>query len=738
MINPTATPKAGQYPPINASTAISDVLRLYADRIGKKDRSQRISHEVMERLRSANRDTIYERQVVWPRNLLMTYGEQRIRWNTYGRRWVRRPPGTREKQFQTNLLLGRVSHMAAELTQARPFFQVIPSTPDLSDRRSAKLGERVLYHDYRELDIGQIRHLAVLDSLIFGYGITEVGWDPYAGELKVEYEAIRDEDGNPVKNEMGVDQILRDKNGQPVVREARYEGAPYCRNVSPFEFFTPPGVTAPDLSLCPWVIRVMWKGEAEIRKKYDLPENFDFGSPDPEFEHIESVSGFLSRGQHGTSPSEKKDTGLHLVVEYFEPACDVEGFEHGKVYTVVNDKLVGEERLSGDTGKYPFQIYPWQPKRGQFIPHAWVTDQIEIQMRYNMATSQELTWLSLFSQPNILVPKGSGIPQNIAFNFRRYDFNPAAGPPQFWTPPPPSVAITNAAERAVKDMDQVGSQFAFGRGEPVQGVPSARYAQYMQDADAKEIGPIVRMHATAMERMGEYLLGVHRRFDTAERLITITGRANRIELIPFQGTMLRQGLRVNVFETSMLSVIPSARMEQMRELLAAGLIGQQPMSPKTQRKVLEYIRMPELLDIETGDSKTDRWIEDTLARVIEKGEPIQVSPFWEEPLLQTLKEAVIERTLEDDAWDWDDQTKQRLFEFYQTLGQRLAEIAQQKMQEEEQMARKQMAMQLEVEQAKSQMKKSEDMSKEIGKAGAELMKAINTPQPDKVRALQEA
>ena len=420
MSKPTYEP--GQGPPVNTATAISDVFRQYPDLLtGRVDELEgRIAQEVMERLRSSNRDSIYERQVVWPRNLLMTYGEQRIKWNTYGRRWVRRPPGVREKQFQTNVLLGRVTHMAAELTQARPTFQVVPKTPDVNDRRSAKLGERVLFHDYREHEIGNTRYLAILDALIFGMGIIEAGYDQDAGEVKIDYEVVRDAMGNPVRNEMGAP-ILVKKRGKPVP-QISYEGANYVRNVSPFEFFTPPGVPTCEMNLCPWVIRVWWKSEPEIRKAYDLPDDFDFGGPDPEFEHIESVTGFLSRGQHGVGPkNEKRDTGLYLVVQYFERATDMEGFEEGKVYTCCNGKLINEERLAGSPSSFPFFVFGWVPKRGQFIPHAWITDQVELQMRYNQSVSHIHTWLSLFANPNILVPKGSGIPQQIAFNFRRYE-----------------------------------------------------------------------------------------------------------------------------------------------------------------------------------------------------------------------------------------------------------------------------------------------------------------------------
>lgn len=710
---------------VNAAIPISDIARR------EKLTDDRIAVEVDERLRVASNEQYLDRSKVWVRNLLMVYGEQWIRYNEFARRWLRKPVG-RERRFTTNLLIGRLNFMAAKLTQGRPSFTAMPLSPDLQERRAAKLAERLLLDDWRTLNLGLVRHEAILDALMFGMGIIEVGWDQRAGPLTRRYEVLTNELGREVLDELGNPVFrLNQQTGEPILKDVWFEGAVYARCVSPFAFFVPPHLESSRLKDSPWCIRTVWMSEEQIRAAFDLPPSFELGPLNSEFEHVEPLASYVQRFASNQGMQPNLHEGQMLVISYYEQATDVKGFEHGKVYHVVNGKLVHEDRSQFDDGRYPFFTFQWTPRRGQFWPQAWISDQTEPQARYNQTVSHILTHLSMFANPNILNPKGSGVPTHIAFNFRMYHYNPAAGAPQFWVPPPPSNAIFQMLDRAKNDLDAVGSTYGTSRGEHQQGMPSALYAQILEQADATEMGPFLRQHSESWERLGEALVDLHRLYDRPERILAIVGKSNRPEMVGFQQDQLPSRFRFVVAETSMQAVSPAARIEQAKVLAKEGFFGAFADQPQVRKALLEFVRMPELLDVETGESLLLRAIEELHVRLIEEGMPMK-PPGWaigEEQILLALRAAMTERLMREDVWDWDDDTHQRVLNYKTELEKALAELERQRVEAQKQMQVDQLNLQTEAERRKSAMRKDEKVSAVTAKAGAELLGMHAQAQP---------
>jgi hypothetical protein len=415
--------------------------------------------------------------------------------------------------------------------------------------------------------------------------------------------------------------------------------------------------------------------------------------------------------------------GEHLVITYYERATDVKGFEYGKVYIVVNGKLVHEDRSQWDDGRYPIHAFPWMPRRGHALPHAWMSDLTEVQARVNQCNSLTLTHLGLLANPNILIPKGSGLPQQLAFNFRVYYYNTSAGPPTFWSPPAPSTAVMQMGERAQTDLDRVGGTFPFARGEHQQGIPSGFYAQLLIEQDNAEIGPVVRRHAEAWEKCGEAIIDLHRSYDSPERMLAVVGTSHRTQLVAFSRDQLPAKLSLVVQESSLQTYSPAARITQAKELAQQGFFGAFADQPQVRKALLEFIRLPDITEIDTGEALLLRAIDEIHTRLVEEGQPIQV-PAWaaDEPMiLATLQAAVRERAMREDSWSWDGPTTERVVAYKQSLDQAAQALQEQAAQAEEDAARRQMKVQAEGETIKSGLRKSERATQEIVKVGANLI-----------------
>lgn len=698
----------------DAAIPISDVIRSEGQL-----KSDRIAMEVMERLRICTHETWVDRSKIWVRNLLYLHGEQHIKWNEYGRRWLRKSPA-RERRFTTNFLLGMLHHQAAKMVQSRPDIKAYPENTDLDKRRGAKLSERLLHADWQDLKLGNARYLATLDCLTLGMGFLEVGFNPRGGELVTIYDEERFEDGSPVLDSMGTP-LRKIRGGEPVVLGFRWTGGLFCRPRSPFSVFVPPSVENPSLDDSPYLITTDWMSEQEIRLTLKLPKSFKFGPPDPEFEHVEPVTSFLQRFATSRGIHPRIRSGQHLLVKYQERRTDVPGHQHGKTYYVINNKMVHEDRGQLDDGRYQLFEFPWKSRRGQFWPQAFLTDLIEPQARVNQGTSHAYTWMSLLSNPNILVPRGSGIPQTIAFNFRRYDYNPSSGPPTFWSPPPPSQAIFALLDRTASDMSKVASQSPFSRGEPVPGVPAAKHTQLMQDADAQEMGPIVQYHASSFGSMGECIIDLHRKYDPDERTIRTIGRSHRPELLSIKKTDLPARSRLHVMEGSLFSVMPSTRIDQLEKLSMSGFFGAFADVPNVRKKLLDWVRMPDLLEVDGPDDILNSFLENINARVIEEGMSATIPPWTERPLLEAIKGALLERCLADDSLYWDDKVMSRVMNWKTQLDTALAKLDVQAMEQQRQEQEDVFGLQARGEILKSQLRSREKVVAEAAKAGAGLL-----------------
>ena len=702
---------------------------------GSRAARDRIAREVVARLRASYENSVYEREHEWIRNILFTYDEQWVYWNPYAGasgRWLHRRV-SRDRRTQDNVIAARVQNAVAALSQTRPAFQVSPKNPDLIARKTAAVGNRVLLDDWHALGLGRARDLALHDSVILGTGIIEIGYDPVGGRLLKFFKKERMEDGNPMRDEQGQEVFVEEQGGQnkgrPIIDTMEWTGKLVARCLSPFSLFEPPGLEDCSLDEAPWVIRVTFMSEGQIRQRWKLPPDFQFGAPDSKFAEIEQMSAYIGRFSQQFQQPDRHRTGNHLVVQYFERATDVKGYEYGKVITVVNDQFVGEESSQFEDGRYPFYLFPYMPKRGRFWARGMVTPLCDPQKRRNQATSEIQTHLALTCRPNILDPIGSQVPETLAFNFKKVRYNQAAGKPEFMVAPQPNPGIYEVLNRQSQTMDEVSSSFAFSRGQPVPNVPSAEYARMMAEKDATNMGPMIREHARSWMALGGALLELHRLYDTEERMLTVVGATNEAQLRAFSGSDLEADMRVYVLETSIQFFSGVARQQEVQTLAQTGLLGDIMQDSTKRRALREYLHLPELIDIESGESRMDKLIERVFDRLTDQGIDWEdaVGPRWEVmrsvmPIVMAFKEGLLYRIAAEDVDAWNAETSGRVGQFYLEIEKALAELQQQEQQAQQAQLELQLQMAKSAQDIEDAGKIKQATTKEAAKAVFEIHK----------------
>lgn len=725
---------------VDVGVAISDLVKQAPGALDTRtpEGRQEVAYQVAERLRITNRHDFYERRKIWPRCLLNAYGMQNLLWDTEGGRWLpKKVPSAR--RFESNLLIMRLAQFLAQYTQHRPNLTAIPLNTDVAAERQARVAEHLFAFDWRDLKVWRARQLATINCALFGMGIIETGWDPYAGDVIPDTDPVLAEDGSTL--EAGPEgAVLGDGEGEPIKAERaperyKYKGRIFVRSVSPFSFFTPPHVDSPALDDCPWVIRIAWLSEVELRELYSkdreggfIDKDWNPGNPDSEFTQLEPIQHFLARFVSGMG-KRREDSGLHLLVQYYQPACDLKGFNQGKVFSVVNHTLVGEHQSLFHNGRYPFSLLPWIAKPNRFWPFSWLQSMLDPQARYNQTLSHLMSLLALFSNPDVMIPKGSGLPQQLAFALKGYFYNPSAGSASFLTPPQPSAAIYQMQDRALMDLDRTSGQYGFSRGEHQQNVPSGVYAEAMAQRDLDEMGPMIREHGEAFAEVGSNLIELHHTRDDTPRLLAIVGESNRPELYEFQGTRLALPQRFVTQESSLVPSNAAFQLAKVERLMKMGLIvpDKAPVPPRAKKALLDFAQLPQLVDVETGQSELEAWIKRVLGRLIEEGKDVAPNPLWPDHAVVALKDGLDERVLKNDADHWDEKTVQRVVAFTQTLKGILDELSKRAEAEQDRQAQKQVEIQAQLQAIKTGGRVKEVVTKEAAKTGMGLLAGLAGP-----------
>lgn len=638
----------------------------------------------------------------------MVLGRQWIRWNPAAKKWFGLPPRP-ERSCTSNQLIGRVAHMVARMLSNRPTFSVLAQSDAPDARRAAIIGEKVLEYDWTDLKLFQHRYFSTLHMIIFGFGLIKYWYDPHWGAVRKK------------KRERIMPDGLRQTEE---TRSWEYAGGIRAVSTNPAELLTPPGLYWPDLSESPWVAHQVLMTPEEVSLRYGVEVNPE---ENPTSGFSESLAADVDRFTYYHYAGDYKRVGRVKVTEYYEKPSPRSGYENGVCITACQGKVLSTEPSQFSDGRYPFAMFVGMPEPGKFTPHAWVSDLNGPQVQYNQMLSRMDTWAALAFYPNIINP--TDIPDH---HFRSGGFailntSGMNGEPKWMVPPQIPGQAFMMADNAIKDLDRIGSQYGFGRGEPQTGAPSGALAQVMIEADSTELGPLITLHARAWEELGVGLLELHRKYDPPEKLIVLTGSSGA-EIMQYKKTDIPVGLRCVVQEDSLQPRIKAARKQELMSMLQSGIYGNPAeLPPKTRIKLAEWAGHPTATIFKDADLLEYDLIESENLRMVEMGMECEIAPTDDH-------EAHIsghrERTLLKDRFEWgpvqESPVWQRIMAHIQGHQQAIDAAKQQQMAEQQQQMQQQVDAQMQISKGKADL----DLRNDLANLGGEaIIKTHDQPEP---------
>ena len=689
--------------PITAHTNLSSYERAIGHRLDDKARAAYIDSLAAIAIESSR----VEREYVWPRNWHMAFGRQWIRWNPAARKHMALPPSP-ERSLTSNQLIGRVAHMVARMLSNRPTFSVLAQNDTPDARRSAWIGDKILEFDWGDLKLFQHRYYSVLHMILFGFGVIKYWWDPHSGPVRPKTNVKRFPSGEPYEE----------------TSRTKFEHAGQIRisSPSPAEILVPPGMYWPDFSVCPWLIHETLMTIEDVEHFYGVKVKPD----ESHASFAENMSADIDRFTYFNYANDAKRVGRVKVREYYEKPAAQNGYEKGIVITACQGQILAEEPSQLQDGRYPFAMFAGMPEPGKFTPHAWLSDLVSPQVGINQMLSRLDTWAAMAFYPNILNPRNSGIPASYfkSGGFRILDYDEK---PEYMVPPQPPGSAFGMIDNHVKDLDRIGSQFGFGRGEPQGGAPSGALAQVMIEADSTELGPLITMHAREWEGCGSGLLELHRKFDPAEKMIALTG-ASGVEVMTYKKTDIPVGLKVQVQEDSLQPRIKAARKQELQAAMATGIYsgpdGQIP--PRTKLALAEWAGHPTTNMAKSSEMLEYELIEAENLKLVELGQEVEVAPTDDH-------EAHIaghrERTLLKDRFTWGPMQESPVWQRMMAhIGQHQEAIDQAQQAEQEAQAAA-LKAQSDAEMAVIKGKADLDLRNDLAKSGSEAILASQEPKP---------
>lgn len=212
---------------------------------------------------------------------------------------------------------------------------------ELQDMKAAELNESVWVDlKHRNKLRAKIRQWAK-DYIDIGEAVVKVFWDPRAGELKgFEAEVERDDQGEPIRDEMGNVSPVLDENGQMVQsNNAVFSGGIVYERFFAFDTLRDPGSKSWDD--CRVVI---------LRKMVPIPDlKAMVGQDDDKLKMIQESGKHTYQVFDGASGSYRETKDQCLVKEYYYRKCA--DYPKGYYYITTEEGILFE-------GELPFGIWP--------------------------------------------------------------------------------------------------------------------------------------------------------------------------------------------------------------------------------------------------------------------------------------------------------------------------------------------------------------------------------------------
>lgn len=529
----------------------------------------------------------FERQ--WHANLAFYFGRHWVTFNTrsdgsgYSLSETK-PKDAWRVRLTTNKTKRIIRSELTKLTKEEAQFFIVPSTTEESDRSAALAGEAVADYLLHSRQFNATRRRATLWTVLCGTSYIKAYYDSYAEDL----------DGLPGK--------------------MCYE------HVTPFHLFVP-NLQAETIEEQPFVIHARTMDPDQLFSLYGQ-------TLEPTTESATTILDSRFMTSIGIKNTKSNPLKQCFVKEVWLKPC--KEFPQGAMFIFCNNRIlnmneaippVGDTALPTDStqlvgqepqdpklnmppisvegydlqsriGAFPYEhkMFPFVKidhiPAGRFYATSVLDDIIPIQKEYNRGRSLMVEIQNMTAKPQWAMVKGS-------FEMKQWStkpglvlqLNPGFNEPRALVPPPLAPVLKENLEYAVRDMDDISSQFEISKGRTPPGVEAASAIAYLQEENDTILHHTVSSIEEAVQTIGFQSLNLVHQYWDEERIVRVISKNNTFEARRFKAEDLKANLDFRVESGSMAPRSMAAKQAFITELMKMGVIPPD--------KALRYLQMNE-------------------------------------------------------------------------------------------------------------------------------------------------
>jgi hypothetical protein len=443
-------------------------------------------------------------------------------------------------------------HFIANMVMTMPVFEGVPENYDGDSVSSARLAGAILTH-YWETWKFSVQYISLCNYLV-DFGNAYIVLNDTVDETKfVSRELIDVTTGMPVMSDDGTIETIRSPK---LDIEASI--------IRPDNLAT--HLDATSLEEKQWIAIVQRRPIDYFTDNYNkkiMPED------------IFSKDGFSVERISDTAWQKDSTDTMEYANEiiYMQKPCKSE--PNGMVASIAGGVMLEKKEWPYDRlDTYPIEHFHYPKESGEFLARSPLEKQISLQKLLNLTWSIYAENLESMSSLKMLVPYESGVAEGDIIDMPQIIRYAGNFEPHYMAmaPLPEYTFRIDAIKNAIRDMQ---NYHGASLGTSVSGVRSDLHAQNLQEQDQLPMTVVDELMRAGFERLGEKLLVMVAEKITDERIISYTGKNNRLVVQKFKGAMLGDTKKVKVRLSGLWKRNKSAVVNTLLQMYQYGMIQDQ-------------------------------------------------------------------------------------------------------------------------------------------------------------------
>ena len=487
----------------------------------------------------------------------------------------------RNPRVVINHLADFVTQWVSRLTRYRPAVAIYPARTAQEDANDAKIAKDVLDYIWYEMRIDERLQEFARQMKIFGEAYMWILWNPQKGDVDPQWiQAKKSGQQVPILDSAGVP--VKNNKGDPMfMTKAPHIGDLDYIVEAPWHVFDQP---CRDRKNIDWSIRWHLEDIEYVRAKY--PDLADQINSDLDISSI--YTGY------------RLDVGRlkNQVVVYELFHRSHEFMEKGRYIKRIKNVILENTDLPYEHGKIPYIYMADIEVPDQIRGMSFFQQLFPLQHQVNACSSLIYKSLVLYAHPKMVIQDGSCDMQQLLNESTVVSYSGGV-PPSLMTQAPVAEALFAHKNSLVEEMEKLSGVFTMSRGQAPSGVRAAKALRVLEEQEDK------RAYITAIKynniglvenaRMSISVAGTFYN-DSDGRLLQIVGKDNEFKIKQFSTSNLTKPFHFRIENTTALSQSPSARIEEINEIMQVRF---DPMAPISREQYVD------LLDLTASDQFKD-------------------------------------------------------------------------------------------------------------------------------------